>query len=140
MSTFVRRMVGAAKLNATIYEEIETDAGSARQAMAVVCLSAVAAAIGRIGPGGVRGPVIGLVAAPLGWLVWTLLTWFIGTKILPEAQTEASPGQLLRTAGFSTSPGVFRAFGFIPILGGRHLVRRFRLDARLDGRGGPPDA
>ncbi len=118
MSTFAQRMIGAAKLDAAIYEEVEADSGAMGQAMAVVCLAAVAAAIGTIGHGGARGPVVGLLGALLGWFVWALLTWFIGTKILPEAQTEASPGQLLRTTGFSASPGVFRVFGFIPILGG----------------------
>lgn len=118
MSTMVQRMVGAAKLNAATYEEVEADASATGQAMAVVCLSAVASAIGAIGHGGIRGPVVGLLGALLGWFIWAGLTWFIGTKLLPEAQTEASPGQLLRTTGFSASPGILRVFGFIPVLGG----------------------
>jgi hypothetical protein len=117
MATFVGRMIGAAKLDAATYEEIEADARATGQAMLVVCLSAVAAGIGAIGDGGVRGALGGVIAALLGWFLWALLTWVIGTKMLPEAQTSADLGQLLRTIGFSASPGILRLFGFIPVLG-----------------------
>lgn len=33
-------------------------------------------------------------------------------------ETSATWGELLRTIGFSNSPGVFRLFSFIPFLGG----------------------
>lgn len=45
------------------------------------------------------------------------LGYIIGTKLLPEPQTKADMGELLRTIGFSSSPGVLRIFGFIPFLG-----------------------
>ena len=38
----------------------------------------------------------------------------IGTKMLPEPQTHADMGQMLRTIGFSSSPGVIRVLGIIP--------------------------
>ena len=117
MSIFVQRMIGAAKLNAATFEEIEADSGATGQAMAVVCLSAVAAGVGAIGHGGARGPVLGLITALVGWFLWALLTWLVGTKILPEAQTRADLGQLLRVIGFSAGPGILRVFGFIPVLG-----------------------
>jgi hypothetical protein len=41
----------------------------------------------------------------------------IGTKLLAEPQTKADYGELLRTIGFSSSPGVLRVFGIIPMLG-----------------------
>ncbi|MCK5014919.1 MAG: hypothetical protein KAS66_13995, partial [Candidatus Omnitrophica bacterium] len=37
------------------------------------------------------------------------------TKFLPEAQTKADHGELLRTIGFSSSPGLIRVLGIIPI-------------------------
>jgi len=46
------------------------------------------------------------------------LTYFIGTKLLPEPQTQSDPGELLRTIGFSSSPGLIRILGIIPGLGG----------------------
>ena len=41
----------------------------------------------------------------------------IGTTLLRTPETEADWGQLLRTIGFAQSPGIFRVFGFIPVIG-----------------------
>jgi hypothetical protein len=118
MATFTQRMIGAARLDAATYEEVEADSRANGQAVAVVVLSAVAAGIGGAGAAGLKGAVFGLVSALVGWYIWALLTWFIGTRILPEPQTQADVGQLLRTTGFSASPGILRVFGFVPLLGG----------------------
>ena len=53
----------------------------------------------------------------IGWFIWSYLTFIIGTKILPEPQTKASYGELLRTIGFSSSPGLIRVLGIIPGFG-----------------------
>ena len=60
----------------------------------------------------------GTIAALMGWYIWAYLTYFIGTKFLPEPQTQADLGELLRTIGFSSSPGLIRVLGIIPGLGG----------------------
>jgi len=109
-------MVGAAKLKVSTYEEVEADSTATVQAMGVVLLSAAAAGIGEIGYGG-RGVIIGCAAALIGWLVWAFLTWLIGTKFLDEPETNADIGQMMRTIGFAASPGILRAFGWIPLLG-----------------------
>ena len=80
-------------------------------------LSSVAAGIGSISAGGIRGVVVGTIMALIGWYIWAYLTYFIGTKLLPEPQTKADHGELLRTIGFSSSPGLIRVLGFIPVLG-----------------------
>jgi len=46
------------------------------------------------------------------------MTYFIGTKILPEPQTKADHGELLRTIGFSSSPGLIRVLAIIPGISG----------------------
>ncbi len=107
-------MVRAAKLDVQLYEEVEADQGALGQATGVVILSAVAAGIGNLGTGGPLGLGIGTIGALVGWYVWALLTYFIGTKFLPEPQTRADYGELLRTIGFSSAPGVIRVFGIIP--------------------------
>lgn len=38
-------------------------------------------------------------------------------NLLPERQTEADLGQLLRTIGFAASPGLLLALGVIPAIG-----------------------
>lgn len=114
--TFVERMVGAAKLDRNTYEEVEADRGATGQALGVVVLASLA---GGIGMGhGLRGLVIGTVFSLVGWAIWAWLIYFIGTRWLAEPDTRADAGELLRTIGFATSPGVLRVLGIVPLLGG----------------------
>jgi len=117
MSNLKDRMIRAAKLDVNLYEEVEADKSAMAQAMGVVVLSSVAAGIGAIGKGGLVGVLTGTVLSLVSWYVWAYLTYIIGTKILPEPQTDADHGQLLRTIGFSSAPGVIRILGIIPGLG-----------------------
>lgn len=117
MASITDRMIRAAKLDVNLYEEVEADKGAMGQAMGVVVLSSVAAGIGTIGVTGIEGLVLGTIAALVGWFIWAFLTYFIGTRLLPEPQTKADYGELLRTIGFSSSPGVLRVLGIIPLLG-----------------------
>ena len=114
MASMVDRMIRAAKLDAQLYEEVEADKGSLGQAMGVVVLSSIAAGVGSGGFGGFSGFFIGTVGALIGWFIWAALTYFIGTKLLPEPTTRADVGELLRTTGFSSSPGLIRVFGLVP--------------------------
>jgi hypothetical protein len=114
MASLMDRMIRAAKLDVHLYEEVEADTGAMGQAMAVVVLSSVAAGIGSIASGGLGGILIGTIAALIGWYIWAYLTYLIGTKLLAEPQTEADHGELLRTIGFSSSPGLIRVLGVIP--------------------------
>ena len=112
MSSIQDRIIRAAKLDAKLYEEVEADQGAMGQAIAVVVLSGVAAGIGV--NGGLSGIITGTTSALIAWYVWALLTYFIGTKLLPESQTKADLGELLRTIGFSSAPGLIRVLGVIP--------------------------
>jgi hypothetical protein len=117
MATIQSRMFRAAKLDVRLYEEVEADRDATVQAMIVVVLAAVAAGIGSLGSGSALGIVTGTVVALVGWLVWAFLTYFIGTRLLPEPETSADYGELLRTIGFASAPGLIRVFGIIPGLG-----------------------
>lgn len=117
MASITDRMIRAAKLDVTLYEEVEADKGAMGQAMGVVVLSSVAAGIGIIGTTGIKGLVLGTIVALVGWFIWAFLTYYIGTRLLSEPQTKADYGELLRTIGFSSSPGVLRVLGIIPMLG-----------------------
>ena len=114
MNQLLDGMIRAAKLDVNFYEKVEADKGSFGQAMAVVVLSSIAAGIGSVGQAGVVGILTGTIAALIGWYIWAYLTYFIGTKFLAEPQTKADYGELLRTIGFSSSPGVIRILGIIP--------------------------
>lgn len=114
MNILTDRMIRAARLDVSLYEEVEADQGATGQAMAVVVLSSVAAGVATIATRGIGGIVLGTVGALVGWLVWAYLTYLIGTRLLPEPQTKADVGELLRTLGFASSPGVIRIVGIVP--------------------------
>lgn len=118
MANFQDRIIRAAKLDVNLYEEVEADATATGQAMGVVILSSIAAGIGTIARVGIAGIFTGTIAALIGWYIWAFLTYFIGTKFLPEPQTKSDLGELLRTIGFSSSPGLIRVLGIIPGLRG----------------------
>ena len=112
MASFKERMIGAARFDVHVYEEVEGDSGATGEAMGVVLLSSLAGGIGSIGLGaGLGGVVLGAVAALLGWVTWAFLTYFIGTRLLAEPQTHADVGELMRTLGFAQSPGLLRIAG-----------------------------
>jgi hypothetical protein len=113
MATFGDRIVRAAKLDVSLYEEVEADKGAIGQAMAVVILSSAAAGVGMMAWVGLGGIIMGAIGALIGWYIWAFLTYVIGTKVLPEPQTRSDMGELLRTIGFSTSPGLIRVLGII---------------------------
>ncbi len=114
MTAFSDRMIRAAKLDVDLYEEVEADKKAWGQAMGVVVLSSIAAGIGSMGMGGLGRILPATIAALIGWYIWAYLTYFIGTRFLPEPQTKADLGELLRTIGFSSSPGLIRVLGVIP--------------------------
>jgi len=118
MSNLINRMIRAAKLDVNLYEEVEADKGALSQAMGVVILSGVAAGVGSIGSAGIAGILTGTIAALIGWFIWAYITYIVGTKLLPQPQTKADYGELLRTIGFASSPGLLRVFGIIPVLAG----------------------
>ncbi len=117
MSRLKDRIIRAALLDADMYEEIEADRTSLHQAMAVVILSSLAGSL-NIGRLSISGIFIGIVITLTGWIVWAYITYIIGTKLLPEARTESSFTELLRTIGFSSSPGLIRVAGIIPFISG----------------------
>ena len=114
MTSMVDRMIRAAKLDAQLYEEVEADKGALGQAMGVVVLASIAGGVGSGRLGGFSGILIGTVGALIAWFIWAALTYFIGTKILPEPTTRADVGELLRTIGFASSPGLIRVLGLVP--------------------------
>lgn len=117
MPSLTDRMLRAAKLDVALYEEVEGDKTATGQAMTVVILSAVAAGLGSVRHAGVRGLIAMSVISLVGWVVWSALTYWIGTRILPEPTTQADFGQLLRSIGFASAPGVIRVLGILPGLG-----------------------
>ncbi len=117
MTPFVERMIRAAKLDVQLYEEVEADRSAMGQAMGVVVLSSLAGGVGFMQGVDPTGLLIGTGGSLVAWFIWSFMTYVIGTKLLPEPQTHVTYGQLLRTVGFSSAPGIIRFLGIIPGLG-----------------------
>jgi hypothetical protein len=116
-SQLMDRMIRAARLDPQLYEEVEADTTAMPQAMLVVVLSSVTVGIAGIGRGGgIEFIILNTIVALAGWYIWAFLTYWIGTRLLPEPQTEATHSDLLRTIGFAAAPGVIRIIGIIPPL------------------------
>ena len=126
MSKLVNRMIRAASLDANLYEEVEADTTATRQALLVVLIYSICAGIGAglvdlpgIGVGSFFWHLfLGLVSALGFWLIWSLITYFIGTTLFKGPETSATYGELLRTIGFAATPGIFMIFAFVPFIGG----------------------
>lgn len=116
MGLFVYRLLGAAMLDGGMYEGIEADRSTTLQALTAVLLASLAAGIGAGDWLGTRATTLVAVAvlALITWAAWAMLVYQIGTHVLPEPQTRADWGQLLRTTGFAAAPGLLLVFGLIP--------------------------
>ena len=111
--SFLERLVGALRLDASVYDEVEHDRDALPQAAGVVALAAVCAGIGGAAGGG-AGLVVGVIGAVVGWLLSAGIIWFIGVRLMEH--TSDYP-ELLRTIGFASAPQVLLVLAAIPVLG-----------------------
>ncbi len=117
----IDRMLGAARLSADTYEEVERDRSATGQALLIVVLVTLASFVGQMLAGEevdvVRGLVLGVVRGVVSWALWALFTWLIGATILRTEHTEADWGQLARGTGFAQTPGLLNVITFLPGIG-----------------------
>lgn len=114
----IARMIRAAKLEHSLYEEVANEQYATRQAWMVVLLSSLAAGIGAAPSTGLGGLVASAVVALLAWYVWVFVAYIIGVKLFPMPQTAVRHREVWRAFGFASAPGVLRALGAVPGLTG----------------------
>ncbi len=116
MGLYLYRLMGAAMLDAGMYEGVEADSRAGIQAGLTVLLASVGAGIGAGGWYGVHPVTLVVVSALafVAWVAWAVLIFHIGTRVLPEPQTRVTLGELLRTTGFAAAPGMLQAFALFP--------------------------
>jgi hypothetical protein len=114
----LNRIIGVFKLDSRTFEEIENDRSATGQAALVVLIVALLGAIGSgiltasTGGGSFFASFLGGLIAPfIGWLVWSAITYFVGTSFFGG---RADMGEMLRVIGFAYAPQVL---GIIPCLG-----------------------
>lgn len=118
MGLFFRRAFRAAKLDASLFEEVMADAKAMTQATITVFIFSVAVAYGSFGRAGVSGVNSALVITLVGWYIWAFSTYIAGARLFPETRTTADRKAFMRAMGFASSPGWLRLFGLVPGLGG----------------------
>jgi hypothetical protein len=107
MGVFLYRLMGAATLDAGMFEQIEADRRATVQSAIVVLVASLALGLGISPPTGGRIGTFLLVsaAALTTWLAWAAITLLIGTRLLPQPGTRADMGEVMRTIGFAAAPG-----------------------------------
>jgi Yip1 domain len=112
------RIAAACRFDASVFEEVEADESANVQAAAVVLLVGVAGSLGSMAgsQSGVGAMLLGALGGVVAWAAWASLTLAIGTRVMPEPQTRADTGQLLRTLAFAASPGLMQVLGVAPSL------------------------
>ena len=128
----IDRMLGAARLSAATYEEVERDRGATGQALIVVILVTIASVVGQMFGGEevdvVRGLAAGIIRGVASWALWALFTWLIGATLLKTEDTEADWGQLARGTGFAQTPGLLNVISLPTGDWNSHLSADIRVD------------
>lgn len=110
-------------LDADIYEEVEADKSSIRQALVVVLAAGCAIGLGRWLQGVLAGNspdqlVFQLVvsfAEPLVlWFVGSAFAFMVGASFFRGPETETDFPEVLRTSGFAFTPSALSALAFVP--------------------------
>jgi hypothetical protein len=117
MEKLQQRILRAIKLDGSLYEEVEADSGALTQSIVVILLSSLAAGISNIFTIGISSIISATLSTFILWLIWAYITYLIGVKFLPEATTQSTYTELLRTTGFASAPGILRVLGIIPGIG-----------------------
>lgn len=112
------RITGVFKLNAATFEEIEHNTNMTLPAAVIVVIVSLISGVGsgffsgfihRTFLSGFIGSLIGVL---IGWILWSAVTWFVGTRFF---HGEADIGQMLRVIGFAYLPMLL---SIIPCIGG----------------------
>jgi hypothetical protein len=117
MADLTGRMMGAMQADVQTFTENENDPAAMGQAITVIAIAGVAALIGNLFRSGVVAGVLAIIASLIGYALFSLLVFLIGTKLMPEPTTKANFNEAFRVIGFAASPGVFNVLAIVPFLG-----------------------
>jgi lysophospholipid acyltransferase (LPLAT)-like uncharacterized protein len=110
--SFAARFGAAFRLDASVFEEVEHDAGALPQAALVVALAGLARGIQMLSEQGWVGAAGSLVAGFLLWFAVTGVVTAIGVRMLG---CSSSFLELLRTLGFAAAPLVALVICLLPL-------------------------
>ena len=113
---YFQRLQKAIFLDVSLYEEVEKDKKFTDQAMMTVALVSVVQGfmIAGFAPIALAQGILGSI---IRFVIWAFFIAFVGTRILPEPETESNTGELIRTLGFAYAPGLLVVLKVLPIIG-----------------------
>jgi hypothetical protein len=112
------RIIGVFKLDVATFEEIEHNESLTLTAALIVILVSVISGFGNgffnliFSRSFISGFFGALASTILGWILWSVVTWFIGTRFF---NGQADVSEMLRVIGFAYAPLVL---SIIPCIGG----------------------
>ena len=95
---YFQRLKKAIFLDVAFYEEVEKDKKFTDQAMMTVALVSIVQGLMIAGFAPIA-LVQGILGSLIRFLIWAFFIAFVGTRILPEPETESNTGELIRTLG-----------------------------------------
>ena len=112
---YFQRLQKAIFLDVAFYEEVEKDKKFTDQAMMTVALVSVVQGFMIAGFAPIA-LVQGILGSLIRFVIWAFFIAFVGTRILPEPETESNTGELIRTLGFAYAPGLLVILKIFPVI------------------------
>jgi hypothetical protein len=113
---YFQRLKKAILLDISFYEEVEKDKKFTEQAMMTVALVSIVQGFMIAGFAPIA-LVQGILGSIIRFVIWAFFIAFVGTRILPEPETESNTGELIRTLGFAYAPGLLVVLKVFPVIG-----------------------
>ena len=112
---YFERLKKAIFLDVAFYEEVEKDKKFNDQALMTVAFVSVVQGLMIAGFAPIA-LVQGILGSLVRFLFWAFFIAFVGTRILPEPETESNTGELIRTLGFAYAPGLLVVLKIFPVI------------------------
>ena len=112
---YFQKLKKAIFLDIAFYEEVEKDKKFTNQAMMTVAVVSVVQGLMIAGFAPIA-LVQGILGTLIRFIIWAFFINFVGTRILPEPETESNTGELIRTLGFAYAPGLLIVFKVFPLI------------------------
>lgn len=121
----VDRIMRAIRLDFTVFREIAEDQAAMTEAAIIVAVVTFMSAIGTfigslIADAGFGSALLGFFGTwlisgiLLGWILWAVLTYFVGTMLF---QGKTDIPEMMRVLGYANAPNLLGIFAFIPCVG-----------------------
>jgi len=118
----IDRIMRVFRLDAKVFREIAEDKGAMMEAAIIVVVvhffaavgAGIGAAISDVGSPISAFLVTWIAGVLLSWLLWAVLTYFVGTFVF---QGKTDIPEMMRVLGYANAPALLGIFAIIPCLG-----------------------